>query len=985
MPDINDVLAARLNPEQRVAASDAAAEVLTLACAGSGKSRTLAYRIAWLIAAQGARPEQIVAFTFTEKAADSIKQRVASALAASGLDPNALGKMYIGTIHSYCQFLLGQMDARYRQFEVLDENRIKLYLMSRYGQLGLHNLRNAMRQHLGRATVPGYFETVTETAEAWILMKEELIDPPVVAQHNADLGAVLADLQTSLDTDEYIDFASMQRIVVDALRANDPRILGAIEDLEHLLVDEYQDINPVQDELINLLHAASSTLFVVGDDDQSIYGWRGADVSRIIEFQQTHPQSSRHTIGTNYRSTSAIVTAADDFIAAELGAGRIPKNPQAAAGDVDRDARVLWFDDRDNEVDFVVSRIQSLLGGRYIENDEEGTVRGLTPADIAILMQSTRMNEPNGGPPRHAAFTDALEQAGIPYSLEAGGGLFERPHVQTMRNAFELFRNGNPDRAAVRDLFDTNINPVFPNADFGELVNVMARWGRRIHTAVAAGQARQRLYPQQLVYDLLEAFRVSQTPIDHPTMQDIGVFSRIMQDVETVYMSVDTANRFTQILNFLQVLADRGYNTSSYEVSQRPDAVTVSTIHKMKGLEFPVVFVVDVENQRFPKRRRGYEKWLPAELVQGSLDKGSYQSTREEQARLFYTAVTRAERYLYVTGSAQNGWVRRALRTSPFAARLQHAEIHQDPIQPPFLLPRHPSARRLEEANLPTTYSDIKYYLRCPKDYQFRKVYGFSPPVPDLFGFGMTVHAAIGRIHAEFVNQPPTEHEAAAIAEDIFHVKHVPQARDPVNRPGPYERAQNRAVELVTNYTQDFAEDFVHRRQVEARFEIPSGNTVISGAIDLMIHENEAGDLIDACVVDFKTMEGGENPIDSDTLEWTELALQVQLYARAARDVLLETADQGHVHLLKDNQRIEVPVNDVALDAALDLVQWAVNRIIAEDFPMRPHQHKCGECDFRQICAQVPEDFGTNEAPPSISVPGGQQLLPPAFRFYEPN
>src|SRR5882762_2678846 len=136
VPAIDAILRQDLTQQQYDAAVDASREVLCLACAGSGKSRTLAYRIARLIG-QGVTPSSIVAFTFTEKAAESIKRRVASALTRVGLQPELLGVMYIGTIHSYCQNVLGQINARYRQFDVLDDNRLTLYLISRYGQLGI--------------------------------------------------------------------------------------------------------------------------------------------------------------------------------------------------------------------------------------------------------------------------------------------------------------------------------------------------------------------------------------------------------------------------------------------------------------------------------------------------------------------------------------------------------------------------------------------------------------------------------------------------------------------------------------------------------------------------------------------------------------------------------------------------------------------------------------------------------------------------------
>ena len=223
----------------------------------------------------------------------------------------------------------------------------------------------------------------------------------------------------------------------------------------------------------------------------------------------------------------------------------------------------------------------------------------------------------------------------------------------------------------------------------------------------------------------------------------------------------------------------------------------------------------------------------------------------------------------------------------------------------------------------------------------------------------MTVHASVGKLHQAHPDAAPTTQQAQDVADDMFHLKHILPSGDPVNRPGPYERAKERAKELVATYSRDFATDFSQRRQVEARFEIPLRDAVVSGSIDLMIEEDERGNIVDACVIDFKTLEGGENPLTVDKLEWTELVLQVQLYAKAARDVLGQVAHRGHVHLLKDSQRIEVPVDDDAIAAALANVEWAVAGIAAEDFAMRPHADKCFACDFAKICPKTPQMFET--------------------------
>lgn len=958
---IDHVLAQRLTEAQRAAASDPSAEVLAIACAGSGKSRTLAFRIARLIAG-GADPRGVVAFTFTEKAAESIKLQVARSLDAVGMDPTIVGAMYVGTIHSYCKDLLAAMDATFRQFEVLDDNRLTLYLISRYPQLGISALKTARNAK--------YFKALNEIADAWKVANDELLDFDAIADADPDLGAVLREIGAGLERDQFLDFSLMVRLVVEALQREAPAAERAVGDLEHLLVDEYQDVNAGQERLVEELHRRGATLFVAGDDDQAIFGWRGSDVSYILGFDTRYPGCARHTLAHNFRSTEAIVQTADELAAAELGATRLTKDPTADTPDGPRDYRVLWFPEREPEAEWVAARIEALLGTAFAERD--GTIRGLTPADFAILMRSTRMEEAGGGPPRHAAFTEALGRArdgqGIPFSLEAAGGIFDRPHVAVLRDTFELLRGESPNREVAKAHFDEHVLPLFPRARFDDFARAMAEWGRLIHSPTSGGP-RRRVYPQRLLQDILSAFALPETDLDDGMMHDIGVFSRILQDVESVYMSIDSARRFADILNFLQNTAKHGYDAATDDLLRRPDAVTVATVHKVKGLEYPVVFIVDAEARRFPKNNRRYSGWLPQALLQVPLGRGSYQTTRAEEARLFYTAMTRAERYLYITACASLPEGKQARQPSPFTQRLANPEISDDPNGLPAGRVAHAPHRRIDETIVPTTYSEIRYYLRCPQDFQFRKSFGFSPPITEMFGFGSTIHAAVGKLHEQFASAVPSEDDAEEIARDVFHLKHVPESRDPENRPGAYENGRDSAANILRNYAKDYSEDFAHERQVEVRFEVPVTQAVISGTIDLLLRYDKDENLLEASVVDFKTMEGGPDPADNEALDWTELALQVQLYAKAAREVLGENAKTGAVHLLKDGQRVAVPVDDAAVEAAVANVEWAVNRILAGDFPMRPHPDKCDECDFQAICAQTPQAFQIEEAPPPIHLP----------------
>ena len=613
--------------------------------------------------------------------------------------------------------------------------------------------------------------------------------------------------------------------------------------------------------------------------------------------------------------------------------------------------------------------------------------RGLTPADFAVLMRSTRQTEQDDTP-RHAAFTASLGSMDIPYSLEAGGGPFDRPQTDVLRSTFELLRNTPLVRNVLQEHFDTLVLPAYPDADFNALAQVLTDWSRRIHRP--QGSTRIRLYPQQLVYDVMEAFNVARTNFSDDIMRDIGLFSRMILDVETVYMSVDSRQRFSDVLNFLQNAADTGYDVSTDDVLQRPDAVAVSTVHKMKGLEFPCVFVVDAEAHRFPRRKSRYSGWLPNGVMASAINRGAYQSTHGEEIRLFYTASTRAERYLYVSGAEDLPLAKKTARQSPYALRLApyalrlatYPEASDDPAGLPDGLVQAPQRRRIEDADYPTSFTEVRYYLQCPKSYQFRERYGLNPVVPEMFGYGRTVHTGVQKLHELHPDAPPEPDQIEPVVLDTFHLKHVPQSGDPVNRPGAYENSRNRAVEMTQDYVAAFSGDFERERQVEAIFEIPASNCVISGSIDLLLHEDDEGNILQAEIIDFKAIEGGAQPDANDDLDWTELALQVQLYARAADKVLGQNARTGSVHLLKDNQRVEVPISEEAVDAALENIEWAVTGILQSDFPMRPHPDKCASCDFRSICPQTPQGFGVSTTvPPELYLPGRKEIVRAFSRY----
>ena len=216
------------------------------------------------------------------------------------------------------------------------------------------------------------------------------------------------------------------------------------------------------------------------------------------------------------------------------------------------------------------------------------------------------------------------------------------------------------------------------------------------------------------------------------------------------------------------------------------------------------------------------------------------------------------------------------------------------------------------------------------------------------------------------------EKEIFDMVEDTFMLKHVFPSNDPVNRPGSYERAKMLVHEIMKKYVNTYSDDFCRIRQDEARFELLVDEALITGSIDLLLKEDEAQNIDAAEVIDFKSMEMSDK---LEEFDWREMSLQVQLYSRAAKEVIGENAETGYVHTLKDNNRVKVPVDELSVKNAIGAIEWAVKGILQEDFPMRACSANCTECDYRALCRQEREEFKRKELPPVINTPVGERVI----------
>ena len=357
--------------------------VQIIACAGSGKTEFVSERIAYQIYKKIAKPEEIVAFTFTEKAAEELKFRIRSKIMELlGKQPD-IGDMYIGTIHAFAFKILQDFIPKYRAYDMLDEVKRLAFISSIKKDINLNHLLGSLNKRFkkpyGRSNQNWVFDTFIKSVD--IFREESLTSNVAISDSFKNAYNIY---NKKLEEKRFLDFSGILRIAVDTLATN-TSIRKKIQDqFKFFTVDEYQDVNPIQEKLIQLI-SDKKNVCIVGDDDQSIYQWRGADIQNIITFRKRYPNVSVHNLDTNLRSHSGIVKLADDFIK-QNNPKRLQKNIKDKGLNSDKgDMYKILFSRQDDEIDLIIEKIKSLVGKEYIDGDKP---RKLKYSDFALFFRS---------------------------------------------------------------------------------------------------------------------------------------------------------------------------------------------------------------------------------------------------------------------------------------------------------------------------------------------------------------------------------------------------------------------------------------------------------------------------------------------------------------------------------------------------------------------------------------------------------------------
>ncbi|HWJ22049.1 MAG TPA: UvrD-helicase domain-containing protein, partial [Gemmatimonadaceae bacterium] len=611
---------AGLNPAQREAVLHYEGPLLVLAGAGSGKTRVLTTRIARLIEHHGVDPRQILAVTFTNKAAGEMRERIARLL---GSEPTG---MWVGTFHAIGARLLrsaAHLVGRTPNFTIYDEDDalgVVKRLMEKHKLVAKERPPKAILSSISDAknalVSPGEYERLA-------------MDP-----HAKAAALVYKDLEGALRQANAVTFDDLLVLPVQILREN-PALLEQYRNrFRFVLVDEYQDTNAAQYQFVKLLAGEHGNVLVVGDDDQSIYGWRGADIRNILDFEKDFPSARVVRLEENYRSTPEILDLANVAIAAN--AERRGKTLRATRASGERVTTVSALDERD-EADFVAEEILA----------RRSSSARLMLRDFAILYRTNAQSR---------AMEEAMRKRGIPYRLVGAVRFYDRREIRDLMSYLKLIANPADNEAfrravAVpkRGLGETTIEALAEKADTAG-VPLLEAAGRSDLVAGLRPAARTALADfatlvhrfrerakdaavDEILRDLIDAIRYgdylrAEGPESAERLDNVrelinGAGEQVADEGGEVGL--------TPLDHFLQkatlVAGIDGLDPNA-------DAVTMMTMHNAKGLEFPVVFVTGLEEGLFPLSKALYDG--DPKLL-------------EEERRLFYVGITRAEKKLFLT------------------------------------------------------------------------------------------------------------------------------------------------------------------------------------------------------------------------------------------------------------------------------------------------------------------------------------------------
>ena len=1012
-----DALLAGLNPEQRHAVTHGEGPLLVVAGAGTGKTQVITRRIAWLIATRRAKPSEILALTFTDQAADEMQTRV------DQLVPYGYTDTAISTFHAFGDRLIREFALELglpTDVRVLARPETVVFLRERVFELGLDEYRplgdptkfldalatlfsRAKDEDVSPAAFLAHARSLAETAAALVEAAEagadgEASDSAAAlaeeARRRMELATAYGHYQDLLAGHGAVDFGDQVSLALRLLRESPAARDSVQRRFRYVLVDEFQDTNKAQAELVALVAQRHRNVTVVGDDDQSIYKFRGAAISNILDFRERYRRARIVVLRRNYRSRAPILDASyrlvrhNDPDRLEVRAG-IVKQMVAERGSVGAaPVRHEAFASGTEEADWIAADVARRIreGGR--------------PRDVAVLVRANAAADP---------VLRSLNLEGIPWRFSGTSGLYARPEVRLLLAflrtvadpsssvdvyalaASDLYGLGGEDLAAIVQTARRRNRSVFEVLD--ELGRQPGILRLRPETRVAAAKLVEDLRSyvdlahERPAGEVLYAFlrgtgwlgrlAAAESVAAEEALSNIARFF----DIVRTQSSLLADDRAIFLARHLQTLIEAGDDPATADIDPDADAVAVMTVHKAKGLEFPVVYLPGLVSGRFPATARREPLALPVELVDETLPEGDYQM--QEERRLFYVGMTRARDELVLTHAADYGG-QRARRVSPFVLEALDLPVAAGPTgagtKAASPLERLASLERTEPAPavvarradepLVLSFYAIDDYLTCPLKYKLGHLLRVPIAPHHSIIYGSALHAAVAEFHKRHARGEIMSEEALVAAFETawsnegFLSREHEEARLAAGRTAlhRFREEQLRPDAVIPAYVERDFSFLLDGDRVRGRYDRVDIVPRLAGEADPVADADPAdptasgADVVEptlglaperVVITDYKSSDVRD---PAKARQRARDSLQLSIYAMGYEAMTGRLPDAVALHFLDSGLVGTAKVDRKRIEKARGSIRTAATGIRARQFGPKPDHMACSFCSFRGIC-----------------------------------
>lgn len=827
-----------VTPEQKEAIEHFKGPGLVVAGPGSGKTFVITKRVEFLVNKMNVHPEKIVVTTFTNKAANELKVRLSDSIGTKAAE------MQISTIHSLCKKFLEEYYVYQNlgaEFEVLDEHARRLFLQINKFRLGIYRKKKGGWSWLKNKREDEYarlYDFLTRNDVNIEELKQDLKSRGWLDEENRKVLESYEKYLQLLENEKKIDFANLQLKAYKLIQTNEEVLKEIQERFEFILVDEYQDTSPIQDKIFRKLAEPENNIFVVGDENQSIYGFRGASLLNFEHFTSNYPEAETYFLNINFRSARGIVDLSnrllEEKIKEKLEARRKRNEPTILL--------------KGETVDSVAKEAIELIK----KMKEKGIIERY--GQVALLFRTWKHAED---------YVAHLRNEEIPYVVFGGGGLLDRPYITSMiyllsyvtrklylGDRFKGWDWWNPSsfKSEVLGFSESSKNAIdqlrgveiydfkdgkslreFGFTDEPDIEKIIKLNELRDSVEQSGSQSLLRIFYKILNYTgYLNRLLEGNEEKYEEKLYNLARLSEIVDIYESI------GNKIDDFFWFVYYSSD-GLDQKEIEDD---DTVKVMSVHKAKGLEFPVVFLCSLTEGRFPLSFRESNFMIPIPQDFYMAEEIEQQKERffEEEERLFYVGITRAQDNLILTTSRK---IRKQRKNeSRFLRKVRdYVSVNGD------LNEQVEKKYKVVEEIPHLNYSAINTYIDCPFRYKLVYKYGFVTPRIYTQSVGIFVHNILQRIHREMKEgNELSEEDIRRFADEYWIPIHRRSKED--------QKDKERYIKFIKNYYRFAVEFFDEIIAIEEPFSHIDKNMVVDGRVDLIC---DIGG--NTCLVDFKARE----------------------------------------------------------------------------------------------------------------------------------